>query len=130
MTVPQLGLDATDLVLHGLLAIDPRPDPEMGNLALESQPLADFLGQGLIAIAISAVLGALFFVGVYALIRRAGWKVHLHRDQAILGMTVLNLIYEFNDRFGTAIEMDADTVGGLVTEIAGHIPSVGESVEV
>ena len=37
---------------------------------------------------------------------------------------------EFNDRFGTAIELDADTVGGLVTEIAGHIPSVGESVEV
>jgi CBS domain containing-hemolysin-like protein len=37
---------------------------------------------------------------------------------------------EFNDRFGTAIEMDADTLGGLVTEIAGHIPSVGESVEV
>ena len=37
---------------------------------------------------------------------------------------------EFNDRFGTAIEMDADTLGGLVTEIAGHIPMVGESVEV
>ncbi len=37
-----------------------------------SQPLGDFLGQGLIATAISAVLGALFFVGVYALIRRAG----------------------------------------------------------
>ena len=37
-----------------------------------SQPLADFLGQGLLAILISAVLGALFFVGVYALIRRAG----------------------------------------------------------
>jgi len=37
---------------------------------------------------------------------------------------------EFNDRFGTAIDLDADTVGGLVTEIAGHIPLVGESVEV
>jgi STE24 endopeptidase len=37
-----------------------------------SQPLGDFLGQGLIATAISAVLGALFFVGVYALIQRAG----------------------------------------------------------
>jgi STE24 endopeptidase len=37
-----------------------------------SQPLGDFLGQGLIAILVSAVLGALFFVGVYALIRRAG----------------------------------------------------------
>jgi STE24 endopeptidase len=37
-----------------------------------SQPLLDFLGQGLIAILISTVLGALFMVGVYALIRRAG----------------------------------------------------------
>ncbi len=37
-----------------------------------SQPLGDFLGQGLLSIVISAVLGALFFVGVYALIRRAG----------------------------------------------------------
>ncbi len=37
-----------------------------------SQPLGDFLGQGLLSIVISALLGALFFVGVYALIRRAG----------------------------------------------------------
>jgi len=37
-----------------------------------SQPLVDFLGQGLAAILISALLGALFFLGVYALIRRAG----------------------------------------------------------
>jgi STE24 endopeptidase len=37
-----------------------------------SQPLADFLGQGAIALLLSAVLGALFMTGVYALIRRAG----------------------------------------------------------
>ena len=37
-----------------------------------SQPLGDFLGQGLLSIVISSLLGALFFVGVYALIRRAG----------------------------------------------------------
>ena len=37
-----------------------------------SQPLGDFLGQGLLSIVISALLGALFFVGVYALIRRTG----------------------------------------------------------
>jgi STE24 endopeptidase len=37
-----------------------------------SQPLGDFLGQGLLAILIETLLGALFFVGVYALIRRAG----------------------------------------------------------
>lgn len=37
-----------------------------------SQPLADFIGQGLLSILVSALLGAIFFVGVYALIRRAG----------------------------------------------------------
>ncbi len=37
-----------------------------------SQPLADFLVQSALGNLISAVLGALFFVGVYALIRRTG----------------------------------------------------------
>jgi STE24 endopeptidase len=37
-----------------------------------SQPLPDFLGQGAIGILISSLLGALFILGVYALIRRAG----------------------------------------------------------
>ncbi len=37
-----------------------------------SQPLADYLVQGAIAAAIFAVLGGLFFLGIYALIRRAG----------------------------------------------------------
>ena len=37
-----------------------------------SQPLADFLGQAALGNLISAVVGGLFFVGVYALIRRAG----------------------------------------------------------
>jgi len=37
-----------------------------------SQPLADFLAQGAISTALSTVLGALFFGGVYALMRRTG----------------------------------------------------------
>jgi STE24 endopeptidase len=37
-----------------------------------SQPFADALLQDLLGIAISALLGGLFFMGVYALIRRAG----------------------------------------------------------
>jgi len=37
-----------------------------------SQPLGDFLAQGAIGIALSTVLGALFAVGVYALMRRTG----------------------------------------------------------
>lgn len=37
-----------------------------------SQPLADYLGQGAISLALGALLGGLFFLGIYALIRKAG----------------------------------------------------------
>jgi STE24 endopeptidase len=37
-----------------------------------SQPLADFLGQGVLSLVIAATVVGLFFVGVYALMRRAG----------------------------------------------------------
>jgi STE24 endopeptidase len=37
-----------------------------------SQPIADYLGQAVLALAISSLLTALFFVGVYWLMRRAG----------------------------------------------------------
>ncbi|MCX8007670.1 MAG: hemolysin family protein [Coriobacteriia bacterium] len=37
---------------------------------------------------------------------------------------------DLNEMFGTDIEPQADSVGGLVVEVAGHIPSVGEVVEV
>lgn len=37
-----------------------------------SQPLSDFLMQDAIGIVISSLLGALFFLGIYALIRKAG----------------------------------------------------------
>lgn len=37
-----------------------------------SQPLTDFLVQGLLSLLIFSFIGAIFFVGVYALIRRAG----------------------------------------------------------
>jgi len=37
---------------------------------------------------------------------------------------------EIDERFGTDLDVDADTAGGLFTELAGRIPQVGESVEV
>ncbi len=37
-----------------------------------SQPLSDYLGQSALSLLISAPLGALFFLGIYALMRRAG----------------------------------------------------------
>jgi Zn-dependent protease with chaperone function len=37
-----------------------------------SQPLGDFLGQSVLSIAITSVVGAIFFIGVYWLIRRTG----------------------------------------------------------
>jgi len=37
---------------------------------------------------------------------------------------------DLNELLGTDIETDADSVGGLFTEVAGKIPDVGESVEI
>lgn len=37
-------------------------------------------------------------------------------------------IDDMNELFGTALEPEADTVGGLFTELAGRIPEAGESI--
>jgi CBS domain containing-hemolysin-like protein len=37
---------------------------------------------------------------------------------------------QIDERFGTVLELEADTAGGLFTELSGHIPRPGESVEV
>ncbi len=42
------------------------------DFGLSSQPLSDYLGQWTLDLAINAVLGGLFLLGIYALIRRAG----------------------------------------------------------
>ena len=58
-----------------------------------SQPFGDALGQSLLGISISALLGGLFFMGVYALIRRAGkrwwvWSGAL----AVVGISAVLLV--------------------------------------
>ncbi len=69
-----------------------------------SQPLGDFLGQAAISTAITALVGALFFMGVYALIRRAGarwwlWSGALTAGMASALMLVAPIAIEplFND---------------------------------
>ena len=58
-----------------------------------SQPFGDALGQGLLALGISALLGGLFFMGVYALIRRAGRRWWLWSGAlAALGISAVLLI--------------------------------------
>ncbi len=37
---------------------------------------------------------------------------------------------ELNERFGTAIDREAETVGGLFSELVGHIPAAGETVRI
>ena len=37
---------------------------------------------------------------------------------------------DLNEQFGTDIETEADSVGGLFTELAGRIPKAGESIDV
>ncbi len=39
-------------------------------------------------------------------------------------------IDDLNEAFGTDIELEADSVGGLFVELAGHIPTRGEALEV
>ena len=39
-------------------------------------------------------------------------------------------IDDFNDLLGTAIELEADSIGGLFVELAGRIPEPGEEIEV
>jgi CBS domain containing-hemolysin-like protein len=39
-------------------------------------------------------------------------------------------IDDFNDLLGTDIELEADSIGGLFVELAGHIPQPGEEIEV
>lgn len=39
-------------------------------------------------------------------------------------------VTELDERFGTSLDVEADTVGGLFTELAGRIPQVGDSVHV
>jgi STE24 endopeptidase len=69
-----------------------------------SQPLGDFLGQGAIAILISALLGASFLVGVYWLMRRAQrrwwiWSAGLTAAALSLLLLVAPVLIEpiFND---------------------------------
>jgi STE24 endopeptidase len=69
-----------------------------------SQPLADFLVQGALGLLISSVLAALFFMGVYALIRRAGrfwwaWSGGLVVVAAVSFLLMAPIVIEplFND---------------------------------
>jgi STE24 endopeptidase len=69
-----------------------------------SQPLADFLSQGAIGLLLSALLGGLFFLGVYALIRKAGrtwwiWSGGLSAIAISVGLLLSPILIEpiFND---------------------------------
>ncbi|MDX2209992.1 MAG: M48 family metallopeptidase [Sphingopyxis sp.] len=69
-----------------------------------SQPLGDFLMQDAIGISVSALLGGLFFLGVYALIRRTGrrwwlWSGGLAAVAALFMLLLAPVLIEplFND---------------------------------
>ena len=73
--VRQFIVFAVYFLLSALLALPWSIYSEWGRekgFGRTSQPLGDYLGQGAIGLAISTLLGALFFLGVYALIRRTG----------------------------------------------------------
>ncbi len=69
-----------------------------------SQPVGDFLGQGTLSMLISSLIAALFFVGVYALMRRAGrlwwaWSAALAAVSVAFLLLVSPVVIEplFND---------------------------------
>lgn len=92
---------------------------------LSSQPLGDFLSQLAISEALTMVLGGLFLVGVYALIRRTGQRWWLWSGGLAAGTTLVMLLAGpsliepmFNDykpvppgEVRTALENIADDVG-------------------
>jgi STE24 endopeptidase len=69
-----------------------------------SQPLADYLGQGAISLVLGALLGGLFFLGIYALIRKAGktwwiWSGGLSAFAISVALLISPILIEplFND---------------------------------
>jgi len=69
-----------------------------------SQPLGDYLGQSAISLVIGTLFGALFFLGIYALIRRAGkrwwvWSGGLAATAILAILLVSPILVEplFND---------------------------------
>lgn len=69
LTVAGVSLVSTLLTLPWTIYSDWWHEKSYG---LTSQPLGDFLNQGAIAMTISTVMGSLFLLGVYALMRRTG----------------------------------------------------------
>ena len=58
-----------------------------------SQPFGDAFGQSLLGISISALIGGLFFMGVYALIRRAGKRWWIWTGAlAVVGISAVLLV--------------------------------------
>ncbi len=69
-----------------------------------SQPIGDYLGQGTLSMLISSLLAALFFMGVYALMRRTGrlwwaWSAGLAAVSVAVMLLVSPVVIEplFND---------------------------------
>lgn len=56
--------------------------------------------------------------------------LYVQTGEGTYDIDALMPVDDFNELFGTAIESEADTTGGLVFEVAGHVPVVGESVVV
>ncbi len=52
------------------------------------------------------------------------------RDNGCYSVDARLPVDDLNELFGTAIELESDTVGGVVIEVAGRIPEVGDEVEI
>jgi len=88
-----------------------------------SQPLGDFLGQNLLAMAISALVTALFMIGVYWLIRRAGkgwWIWSGVLTAAVLAFVLLLSPVLIEPLFNNYEPVPPGKVRDAVVEMAGR----------
>ena len=88
-----------------------------------SQPLGDFLGQGALSIAITSLVSAVFFIGVYWLIRRTGkrwWLWSGGLAAVLLAFVMLLAPVVIEPLFNTYEPVPPGQVRDAVVEMAGR----------
>jgi STE24 endopeptidase len=88
-----------------------------------SQPLGDFLGQGALSIAITSLVSAVFFIGVYWLIRRTGnrwWLWSGGLAAVLLAFVMLLAPVLIEPLFNTYEPVPPGQVRDAVVEMAGR----------
>jgi CBS domain containing-hemolysin-like protein len=128
---PKAGVRPADLVRPALFVPETKPVDEL---------LREMRRRTHIAIVADEYGGTAGLVTIEDLLEEIVGEIYDEYDPQVAMVTTLPdgrvrmdarmSIDDLDELFGTALEVDGDTAGGLFTELAGHIPQAGESVEV